>query len=433
MNIAKSIRKSFQKWLKYVSEHAEDFSISPSFFTRARKWTLLSLLKAMFSLTASTLQKELYSFTSKLHIDPCISTSSFIQQRKKLKLDAFQYIFFHVLSDLTKATKMKDFHGYYILACDGSDFPMPTEIIPSDSNATVQRKVQHHLLHVNAFYDVMNGLHVAVSMEPKLECNERSALLSLVETLAMNPMVYTKDKTIITCDRGYEGRNVFFKLLQSGYHFVIRAKDLNGHGVLHNAAIPLPTNGELVDTNISIKARKGSDGVYRSINQSNRESGPVEEITLRVVVVPISEGKFEYLITNVPREKLSSAQIVTIYRRRWDIEVSFRYLKYSVNGIVFHAKNLNAQQMELYTALTLYNCISTIALNQTNIPRHAKGYRRKINFSAIVHPCIDYILFNAKIDILRYISKQVVFVKEGRSFERKMKKKGPIGYQYRFW
>ena len=430
---AKLAKKSLRKQLKHVEEHREEFSVSNSFFTRARKWSLHQVLHTMFFLLSDNLHTALYRFAINTNMPSSFTLSSFIQQRDKLELNTFQYIFSHVLQDLLKAVKPKTFHGYHLLACDGSDFPMPSEVIPSAPDADVQRKVQHHMLHLNALYDVPNGLYVAVNMAPKLTCNERSSLLDLVQALSQDCPTYKRNQTIITCDRGYEGRNVFFKLHQSGYHFVIRAKPTKGYGILHNVHIPLPVDNEIVDVDRTFTARKNPDGIYRGVNQSVAGSGPVEELSLRVVAVSIGNGKYEYLITNLPREKMSKARIVEIYRKRWDIEVSFRYLKYGVSGIVFHAKNLKAQQMELYTTLTLYNCISFIANNQTNIPRHTKGYRRKINFSAIVLPCIEYILFDrrVKINLDDYIAKQITWVKEGRRFDRNMRRKPPCSFQYR--
>ena len=67
----------------------------------------------------------------------------------------------------------------------------------------------------------------------------------------------------------------------------------------------------------------------------------------------LANGDIEYLVTNLSREEFSNEDIAALYRKRWDIGVSFRHQKYAIGGIVFHSQKLNVQQMELYTALTL--------------------------------------------------------------------------------
>ena len=146
---------------------------------------------------------------------------------------------------------------------------------------------------------------------------------------------------------------------------------------------------------------------------------------LRVIVKKNNKNESIYLITNLPKKKLCAGQIVQVYRKRWDIEVSFRQLKYSVGGLVFHAKNLNAQKLELYTALTLYNCISAI-VQQVNIPSY-----QKVNFSISVKKCLVYLFENIPIDLMKQLAHNLIAIKHDRHFERKMSHKPAIAFIYR--
>lgn len=93
------------------------------------------------------------------------SVSGFIQQRDKLTFNMFSFIFRTVLKSMTSYIKDNTFRGYHLLACDGSDFPLPTDCIPSASDAKPERKVQHRFLHENALYDLLSQLYVTVTME----------------------------------------------------------------------------------------------------------------------------------------------------------------------------------------------------------------------------------------------------------------------------
>ena len=432
-NKAKFIKKLLRNNLEYVSKHPEEFSVSVSCFIRHRKWHLYRLLLTMLRMDSGNLHNALYNAQTekeKRYSDQP-SVASFILQRDKLKEEALIYIFEHVLLGLAKIFLTRTYLNYFVLACDGSDFPMPSYVLPCKLDAPVQRKVQHRMLHINALYDVLNHFYVAISMEPKLTCNERDELLTLVQSLKERNLFYPKDKTIITCDRGYEGRNVFANLLRSGYHFIVRAKKTTGYGILHGLTLPLPLDGVPTDTDVTILMKKDANGIYRSPGASTSKSEPTESMTLRVVVANISNDTYEYLITDLPREKLSSTQIVKIYRKRWDIEVSFRNLKYSLGAIVFHSKKLKAQKMELYASLTMYNCVSAI-VNQTNIPRQKnKNGCRKISFSESVPFCIDYFLFDIKLNLENCVIHCLIPIRPGRSFVRNISRKPPKEFHYR--
>ena len=50
-------------------------------------------------------------------------------------------------------------------------------------------------------------------------------------------------------------------------------------------------------------------------------------ITLRMIKVPLPEGKEEVLITNLPSETFDSRQIAELYHMRWGIETAYETLK----------------------------------------------------------------------------------------------------------
>ena len=46
-----------------------------------------------------------------------------------------------------------------------------------------------------------------------------------------------------------------------------------------------------------------------------------------------------------------------LYHMRWDIETSFRDMKYSIGAIHFHSKKDEAVQMEIYARLIMFNAV----------------------------------------------------------------------------
>lgn len=430
MKSPSAVKRLLSETINYIAEHPKEFPLAPGAFTRERKWTIRKLFKTLLSLDCHDLHNSIYATLSSVEKDEGFTTSGFVQQRDKLPIQMFEYLFRRVLEKLRSYAEKRTFHGYHVLACDGSDFPLPTECVPADPDASVHRLVQHKLLHQNALYDVIAQLYVAVTMEPKLECNERDSLLRLAESLSEQDTIYKPNKTIITCDRGYESCDVFMKLREMGYKFVIRLKDPKGCGTMYKMDMQLPEDGSLVDKDLPIYCRKNQQGTYEKIRIPSHDTTGV---TFRVVGFKTNSGNAEYLLTNLSRAEFRSKDIAAIYRKRWDIEVSFRHQKYAIGGIVFHSKKLDAQRMELYTALTLYNCISAI-VQLTNIPSEKRNAGYRINFAIAVPKCIRYLFQKARggwENLERLLIQNTVRQVDNRSYERQLRPKSARAFNAR--
>lgn len=268
MKYSTQVKKTLSKAINHVSNNVGKFTNKPDVFIRKRKWTPEKIIRIMFSMDNHDLHSSIFSALSSPEKKESFSVSGFIQQRDKLTLNMFSFIFRTVLKSMTSYIKDNTFRGYHLLACDGSDFPLPTDCIPSASDAKPERKVQHRLLHENALYDLLSQLYVTVTMEPKLQCNERNSLLHLASSLEKDAPMYTPNKTIIICDRGYEGRNVCAGLIEMGYKFIIRAKSPKGCGILYGCSLKLPEGSNLAAANIKLYCKKNCTGQYRACKSS---------------------------------------------------------------------------------------------------------------------------------------------------------------------
>ena len=70
------------------------------------------------------------------------------------------------------------------------------------------------------------------------------------------------------------------------------------------------------------------------------------------------EETWEVLVTNLNRFEFPIAQMKELYHLRWDIETSFRDMKYSLGGMHFHSKKDEAAQMEIYAHLIMFNAVA---------------------------------------------------------------------------
>lgn len=398
INVAKFVKKSFRTHFNYVVEHPQEFAISPTAFTRMCKWPIRKVLNAIFHFRGRSLANSLFDVLTKRELKRMTESkktqnfsAAFIQQRDKLKPTAFEYIFSHVLGDCMKRLCNHTYHHYHIFAVDGSDFPMPSEVVPSKPDDHVQRKVQCSMLHLNVCYDPLNGIYLTYSIKPKLECSEREELVSLAQTIKQSYPSYHPEQTIMVTDRGYESYDTLVRLDELGFKYVCRAKSEKSNGILCGSGAFEKAPEGCCEVILEIPVRKDKSGKYRRCWARNWDAEKEAALTVRVVRKPSEQEGYIYFFTNLSQEEFPAEEISTIYEKRWDVETSFCHLKYRVDAIAFHAKKSAAQIMELIAAMIKFNCTSIILAN-TPVPQGNRKYEQKISFTEAFERCIRYIL-----------------------------------------
>ena len=62
------------------------------------------------------------------------------------------------------------------------------------------------------------------------------------------------------------------------------------------------------------------------------------DIPIRIVRFKISENSYETLFTNLSADDFPAETLKLLYKMRWDIETSFRELKYNIGLASIHSK-----------------------------------------------------------------------------------------------
>ncbi|MFK8104697.1 MAG: IS4 family transposase [Saprospiraceae bacterium] len=143
---------------------------------------------------------------------------------------------------------------------------------------------------------------------------------------------------LIVFDRGLKSRKVFKELTEQKTQFVTRLNLNARYQILeaHQSCIGVEDeNLEYLWDNI----------VYLYGNASKLYKEP-----LRMIKVKIKEkNSYMFLLTNVL--DLPIQQIAEVYKKRWDIEVLFRFMKQEMNATHFVSNNSNAIQTMIYSTL----------------------------------------------------------------------------------
>lgn len=149
------------------------------------------------------------------------------------------------------------------------------------------------------------------------------------------------------------------------------------------------------------------------------------------------DEKYETIITNLPKGEFSSEDIKELYKLRWDIEVSYRHLKYSANLNALHSKRRDFIKQEIWARMIMFN-ISMIIIEEAykhKIKKKDRKYEYKINIARAIHLIRDSITKRkggAPPDLLELIAKEILPVRPNRSYKRRVKTQSFVSFGYRF-
>ena len=268
-----------------------------------------------------------------------VSGAALCKARKKVSGKAFQEIQEICASANPRPRK---YHGYNLIAVDGMTGELPNikEFRDKYSNSSSGNTPQ--FLAVSA-YDILNEIFMMSEFHFGIG-DEREMALSLIKRMRSR---YPHEKQIWIFDRGYPSVQLIKELNENDIHFVIRV-----------------TNSFLKEVNEFIAGKKNDETVFINIdkrriavNRINLESEFSFE--LRCVRVDLNKNE-EILITNLPKTDFPRRCLKTLYGYRWDIEVSFDYLKNSVYVEEFTTKSENGILQDFYSTLIMQNMITHI-------------------------------------------------------------------------
>ena len=374
-----------------VTGTPERYCINPNRdFTRKRKISLQTIVSGIINMECKSLPNELIDMFKGSENMP--SVSAFVQQRDKVKPEAFEAVFNKFTNKIAVDTV-----NMPILAVDGSDVRLPTN--PDDKLTYLPgSKAQdpYNCLHINALYDLDRHLYRAALIQNGAQRDECTALQKLVDNSDI-PLA------LVIADRGYESYNNLAHIQEKGWYFLIRIKDGN-YGIKNGFDLP---NEDCFDQSIVLNlTRKQTNEAkeffkdrnhYRCIShtspfdylpQYSRKADPLVFYTLkfRIVRFKLSEHYYETVITNLPVDKYPPEDLKKLYASRWGIETSFRDLKYTVGLLKYHSKKTACIRQEIFARLTLYNFVEVIT-SHVAISKKQRKYTYKCNFSVATHVC----------------------------------------------
>jgi hypothetical protein len=367
-------------------------------FTRERKLSLEKVIAFILCMGGGNLTNELmnhFGCTPDL-----VTTSAFVQQRKKLLPIALETLF-HAFVKKTDSAILYD--GYRLLAVDGSALQIPTDKNDTESfypGASNQKA--YNLLHINAMYDLLRHVYTDAILQKGRVRDEDQALIDMVDRATNHP-------AILLADRSYESYNVFAHIQEKGWHYLIRIKD-HETNVGITQGLDLPNQDEYdVPVHLLVTRRQTKEAKKLATDRNhykifynsqkldflppqitNSNSLKFYPFSFRIVRFKLSDSTYETVITNLDKNFFPPKKLKQFYAMRWGIETSFRHLKHTIGLLHFHAKKAELIYQEIFSRLIVYN-FTKLIVSFVNI---RQKYVYKVNFSVAVHICRRFLSIN---------------------------------------
>jgi len=368
MNQADKIKSMLMDDIHEMASHPELFAKHPDKdFTRDRKLSAEDVLLFPVIMERDSVPRELLKYFDFSTGTP--TPSAYYQQRSKLVPDTYRQLLFtfnsHFLPLLYK-------DKYILTGVDGSGFRIFHNPANAESyNPPTGRSTRgFNEIHVVAAYLLTDRTYTDAVIQPSKKKNEYSAFCSLIDGCRTDQGI-----PLFIADRGFPSYNMFAHAKEKGVSFLVRAKDLYVERLLGSSLSDLDnefdiTVDRIVTRSTTVKDRTCPENPqqYRFVDKKTAfdymAPGSSDEYHLRIRVVraEVADGIYVNMVTNLPPEECTMADLKILYYLRWGIETSFLELKHAVGAVDFHCKAVEYVTHEVWARLLLYNFCSRITL-----------------------------------------------------------------------
>ncbi|MBD3639240.1 MAG: IS4 family transposase [Crocinitomicaceae bacterium] len=347
----------------------EKYRVKMTDFTRNRKLPFEQLVLCMLKLLRKSLVLELRSFFNKSESSTNKMTSSaFVQSRKKLKPDLFydlnQVILKEYYTDNDENVKL--YKGMRVLSIDGSTLGLPfsKDILKHYSTYNNQNKTEDvDLGRVSVLYDVLNNMVLDGYLRPFSQGEN---------TIAMEHIQYAQKGDLIIMDRNYPSFNLAWHMQQQGIDFLFRCQT-----GFSNKVKEFYESGKR-DEIIHIQAK-------RKKSFKNLPYDRTSYLKVRMLRIELDSGEAEILMTSLLDKKEFPHKIFKdLYFKRWGVETFYDHFKNIIGVEQFSGTSHQFIQQEFNCALYMSNMQSILtqdAEDQVEEKYKKRKYEYKVNRS----------------------------------------------------
>lgn len=400
---------------------------SPRDFSRTRLLTFPSVILFLLNMLKSALQVELNYLFKAIHgtdtADPIVTASAFCQARMKLKHQAFVELNQEQVSFFYKHFPPRLWHGFRLLAFDGSTLQLPS--IDDFINHFGGRSDKNHspLARVSQLYDVLNHITLDAALSPH-SIGERE--------LATRHMDYLQTGDLALVDRGYAAFWFFAMIRSRSAHFCARM-NIDQWAVVRQ----FYQSGQK-ETIVTLHPSSHSV-------QKCREKGiSTDPLTVRLVRVILENGVVEILMTSLlDTDQFPSELFGPLYHERWGIELNFNTMKHRLQMENLTGKSVESVYQDFYARIFSLNLTAILvhpAQDSVTQASSSLTYSYQVNFTkAISYMKDSVVLLFARSSIatildslLNLFRKNTEPIRPNRMYPRKRRIRNRQTYSYNY-
>jgi hypothetical protein len=353
----------------YAPSTLELFRVNKTDFTRRRKLIFEILVLTMLKLLRKSLSSEIHHIFSGLNTYvKRITSSAFIQSRRKLKPELFYALHHLIVSEYYKDNdeSVKLYKGMRLLSIDGSTINLPPNKSVMAEYGTY--KNQRHtndmvVARVSVLYDVLNEIVIDGLLRPFSQGEI---------TLSREHFTHVQKGDLIIMDRGYPSFESAYLLQEKGAYFLIRCKETFSNEI---KAFYASGKAEMV---VEIKAKQNKS--FENLPYSKDSV-----LKVRLLRIKLDSGEIEILMTSLLDDKsFPRKEFKDLYFKRWGIETFYDRFKNIISVESFSGTSIQFIQQEFNCALYMSN-MQTILTQEAQYEAAEKyknrEYEYKINRS----------------------------------------------------
>ena len=273
-----------------------------------------------------------------------VRRSSISERLSKIDSDYFKQIYQCIYRQFNDAYPDKDKKKHHLIHVDSS--------MVSEASTKLLKGIDHRNGNKSVKYSMaFDGLlpcHSEVFTKAKYSSED----MALPEAIMNHVKQETHHQNIYVIDRGLQSTRTMKSFTNDAVTFIVRAKENRKYVELQSLINPNQNLdlGELTlitDSKVNLYTGKAVHNKKGNIHY--REELVETPFRLIVAKTKTEDSKEFWFITN--EFDLSAKEIALAYRRRWDIEVFFRFIKQELN--VSHLVSLNKNGIEVILYMTL--------------------------------------------------------------------------------
>ena len=388
---------------------------SETAFSRKRCLTFCIVVLFLLNMVKRALQDELDELFKSLQggvvAERVVSKSAFSQARQKLKHTAFIELNQEQVNYYYQHYAPRRWHGYRLLAFDGSMVTLPDKAAIADHFGVWQAAAGGTCpkARVSQMFDVLNRVTVEGIITPKAD-GER--------VLAEQHCQQLQSDDLVLIDRGYPAFWLFALILSRGSHFCTRMS-LSEWKVVANFVASGQKEG-IVELGPTYEARRAC--LSRQL--------PTSPLRLRLIRLELDKAEVVVLATSLlETDRFPFALFKELYHQRWPVEEDYKQIKSRLEVENWTGLTVESIYQDFYATLFTKNFAAILAQPvQQTVNQQTADYKHpyQINQANLLSKLKDTIvhlfLFDQVAALLRALGQQMRLslepIRRGRSFPR---------------